>query len=467
MMKYIMLGTLDLQSRLRCGSCGPFLIVLCFSLFPLHLFAQTSPPPANTQNKETELQRELSDINKEIDGLNTTIGGLKQQGASLGRDIKLLDATINRANLNIKVKNLQVLRLGDGIQEKTRTIQTLSTRIEQEKRSLAQLIRKTNELDQATLTEMLLSNQGLSDFFLDLDSFDAIRLGLKNSTEALRGAQGENLSAQKALEERQAAEVDARAELERNKHVVEADEKQKNRLLGITKNQEKEYKNVLADRQKRAAEIRAALFALRDSGEIKFGDALDYANVVSAKTGIRPAFLLAIFEQESSFGKNQGSCYLKDSNTGSGVGARTGTVFPKVMNPTRDVPIFLDITQKLGRDPFNTRVSCPQEVGWGGAMGAAQFIPSTWALFADRITQVLGTAFADPWNPRDAFTAAGLYLTDLGAQAGSYSSERDAACRYFSGRKCSQSRWAVGYGNSVMAKATNIQETMIDPLQNT
>ncbi len=99
-------------------------------------------------------------------------------------------------------------------------------------------------------------------------------------------------------------------------------------------------------------------------------------------------------------------------------------------------------------------------------MGAAQFIPSTWVMFEDRITSGLGTDAADPWVARDAFMAAGLYLTDLGAKSGSYSAERDAACRYFSGSKCSKSSWAATYGSQVMAKAATIQETMIDPLQN-
>lgn len=417
--------------------------------------------------KEAKLEQELSELNEEIKGLTNSIATLKSEGASLDRDIKLLNAEIDRANLRIKAKNIEIARLSDGIADKTRVVRNLSERIEREKQSLAQLIRKTNELDRASFAEMLLSNDDLSDFFLDLDSFEAIRAGLKSSAEALRSAKEENEAAREALEERQAREMDARAELERNKKLVQSNEAAKKRLLSITKNKEKEYAKVLDERKRRAAEIRAALFALRDSGEIPFGTALDFANAVSAKTGIRPAFLLAIFQQESSFGKNQGSCYLRNASTGSGVGAKTGNVIARVMNPSRDVPHFLKITDRLGRDPFNTRVSCPQEVGWGGAMGPAQFIPSTWTLFEERITKALGIEYADPWNPRDAFMAAGLYLVDLGARNGSYSAERDAACRYFSGKRCSQSSWAATYGTQVMQKAANIQENMIDPLQNT
>lgn len=424
----------------------------------------TPAAPLNAYDKEVQLQKQLDDINLEIKGLGNTITGLQGEGQGIDRDIKLLNANIERANLNIKARNLAIGQLSQGITEKTHTVQSLSKKLDNERQSLSQLIRKTNELDQATLAEVVLGNTSLSDFFLDLDSFDAIRAGLKNSSDSLKSAKTETQAAQDALETKQQKERDAEAELERNKKVVQSNQVQKKQLLSITKNKEIQYKQVLTDRKKQAAQIRAALFALRDSGEINFGKALDYANAVSAKTGIRPAYLLAIFQQESSFGKNQGSCILKDQSTGAGVGIRSGSVIQKVMNPTRDVPPYLVLTAKLGVDPFNTRVSCPQEVGWGGAMGAAQFIPSTWVLFANRITTALGTDVADPWSARDAFMAAGLYLTDMGANPSSYSSERDAACKYFSGSRCSRSSWAATYGNQVMSKAESIQTSMIDPL---
>ncbi len=440
---------------------GAILLLVGFWCVPATLFAQTTN---GVQAKQAVLEEELSNINQEIKGLNNTITGLRSEGVSLDRDIKLLNANINKANLNIKAKNLQISRLGDGIADKARTVRSLSQRIDREKQSLAQLIRKTNEIDQASLAEMLLSGDDLSDFFMDLDSFDSIRAGLKNSADALKSAKRENEAAQEALEERQKQEQDAKAEQERNRRIVQSNEAEKKRVLSVTKNKEKEYSKVLVDRKKRAAEIRAALFALRDTGEITFGKAYDYARAVSAQTGIRPAFLLAVFMQESNFGKNQGSCILKNRDTGAGISVSSGNVKQKVMNPTRDVPPFLKITARLGKDPFDTRVSCPQEVGWGGAMGAAQFIPSTWVMFEDRITAALGTDAADPWVARDAFMAAGMYLTDLGAKPTSYSGERDAACRYFSGSKCSRSSWAATYGTQVMQKAETIQTTMIDPL---
>ncbi len=60
--------------------------------------------------------------------------------------------------------------------------------------------------------------------------------------------------------------------------------------------------------------------------------------------------------------------------------------------------------------------------------------------------------------------ASGIYLSELGAGGGTYTTERTAALKYYAG-----GNWAAPanafYGDGVMAKAKSIQENMIDPLQ--
>jgi membrane-bound lytic murein transglycosylase B len=97
-------------------------------------------------------------------------------------------------------------------------------------------------------------------------------------------------------------------------------------------------------------------------------------------------------------------------------------------------------------------------------MGPSQFIPSTWVIFEKRIESVTGATMADPWNPYHAITATALYLEDLGAVAGNEAAERNAACRYYSGRSCSASSAGAGYGNAVMKKLYAMQAD-IDKLQ--
>ena len=72
----------------------------------------------------------------------------------------------------------------------------------------------------------------------------------------------------------------------------------------------------------------------------------------------------------------------------------------------------------------------------------------------------------NPWNPRDAFMATAIYMRDLGANSGSFTAEKNAACKYYSGAACSSTRRPpnMSYGTSVMSIAEKIQTTMIDPL---
>jgi len=430
------------------------------------MVASAQTAPADTVAYRAKLEGDLAVLEQEIAAQQTILTNKQREGVSLERDIAILTAQIAKSKLSIRARNISIDGLVSDIGVKGRTIVKYSAKIDREHDSLAALLRRTDELDTYSIAEVALSGKPLSEFFGDLDAFqyveDAIDVSLHEVGVAKKTTEEEKV----ALEERKAKEMDLRHQQELEKKFLDSKEAEKVQILKVTKGQEKEYQKVLKDKQSRAATIRAALFALRDSGEIQFGQALDYANAVSKKTGVRPAFLLAIFMQESGFGKNQGSCYLKDRNTGAGTSFRTGNIIQRVMKPDRDVSPFFTITGNVGRDPFNTLVSCPQEVGYGGAMGAAQFIPSTWVLYEKLITRALGISVADPWNPRDAFMAAGFLLKDNGAKSGSYSAERDAACRYFSGSKCSLSSWAKTYGDQVMKKADTIQTTMIDPLEN-
>jgi hypothetical protein len=109
--------------------------------------------------------------------------------------------------------------------------------------------------------------------------------------------------------------------------------------------------------------------------------------------------------------------------------------------------------------------------GWGGAMGISQFIPATWASYAgfdklgnynaanDRIRNTLGSGvMSNPWINLHGITATSLYMKDLGASAKTYTAEREAACKYYSGRGCSVPGVSNAfYGNAVMAHKVSIQ----------
>ncbi|MBC7074312.1 hypothetical protein H5T58_02955, partial [Candidatus Parcubacteria bacterium] len=144
----------------------------------------------------------------------------------------------------------------------------------------------------------------------------------------------------------------------------------------------------------------------------------------------------------------------------SGIRIKKGEQVGKVMAPgphyskRNDVSVFLEITKQLGRDPFSTPVSCPMSFGWGGAMGPAQFIPTTWVKYKPRLESILGRT-PDPWRINDAFLAAGLFLADMGASSQKREDERKAALIYFSGSaQNTQFSW---YSNNVLDIASQYE----------
>ena len=98
------------------------------------------------------------------------------------------------------------------------------------------------------------------------------------------------------------------------------------------------------------------------------------------------------------------------------------------------------------------------QLGWGGAMGPAQFIPSTWMGYKDKVAALTGKNPPNPWDIRDAFAAAAIKLTSGGAD-GSYQGNWNAAMRYFSGSTNVKYRF---YGDNVMATAAKYQNDIAD-----
>lgn len=414
------------------------------------------------QEQEAKWRAELEATEKEIAQWEEILRQTKRGTASLERDALVLQAKINEAKAFIKNRQIQIEKLTMDIGLKNKTIAELEEKINKGKESLSAIIRQTNEIDSYSLVEIILSNKDISSFFEDIDAYKSINKSLEVQFVKIRELQNKTEEEKRLLDLKRAAEADTKAKIEEEKKRVERDEAEKRKLININKTQEKTYAQVIAEKEKKAAQIRAALFALRDSDGISFGDALVYANEASKLTGVRPAFLLGILQQESNIGKNVGSCVIINIDSGETQSINSGKIFKNGIHPIRDLPVLYDILEDLGKDPKSTRVSCPLSVGYGGAMGPAQFIPSTWKNYIGRLNQILGVK-PDPWIPRHAFIASALLLADLGAANSGYTAEHTAAAKYYAG-----GNWKTlgqSYANSVMKHAQNIQLTMIDPLE--
>lgn len=436
-------------------------LLLIILIITLPLISSGATLAQNTEKRKAQLEEELREVEAEIREQQQIVNQAKQQTASIERDITILDAEIREAELKIRAKEVNIAQLGGDIIKKTETIGNLEDQIVRGKESLARLLREKNKRNDDSLVEILLRHENLSGFFDEINSFDSINTSLQDLFEDVRVAKSDTEVERDVLSERKIAEADAKKVIESERDTIRRLEQEKQKILGISKQTEAAYEAVLNDRQRRAAEIRAALFSLRDSAAIPFGDALEYAEHASNLTGVRPAFILAILTQESNLGENVGTC----NRPGDPEEKKWYNIMPGPDDNSwrDDQTIFLKITSQLGLNPESVPLSCPWQGGWGGAMGPSQFIPTTWNSYSSRVGKLTGNSVPSPWDPEDAFVASALYLADLGAAAGGYTAERTAALKYYAGSNWSKPQNSF-YGDGVMGHAANIQST-IDELE--
>ncbi len=419
------------------------------------VFISAAVDPALVAQQRARLEAELADYEKQISEYQDLIVQKQREGKSLKSEIDLLNAQISKAKIAIKARILRINKLLTGIEDKSKNIVVLEADIERSRASLSQFLRKIHENDGLSTVELALTYQNLSQFFGEVESLNDIQGELQNTFDKFNNLRIEERRAKEDLQDQKDQEVELKAIQELEQKQLQVNEKSKNKILADTKGKESEYQKILKDKAKNAANIRSQLFLLSGSPSISFEKALEYANTAERATGIRPAFLLGVITQETNLGANIGQCNLPDDPP--------KFKWQAIMKPARDHAPYLDITSRLGLDPNLMPLSCPQTGGWGGAMGPAQFIPSTWVLFEKRITQATGSKPPNPWNARDGFAAAALLLTDNGAGTQMYNAEWTAAMKYFAGSNWQKTAYRF-YGDDVMAIAKKYQD-QIDLLQ--
>lgn len=410
----------------------------------------------------------LSQIDQQILDQQKLVEEKKSERQSIERDVAILEAEIKKSQLAIQARAISIKNLGAQIGEKEEVVTVLDGRLEKQRQSVASLLRKTQEIDDHSLVELVLSNQNFSEFFADFEDYRTIGNSLRESLQVLGDIKVDTLEQKRSLEDKQSEEARHKKLQEEEKSTIEAKEAEKSEILQVTKGQEAVYQAHLAETQRTASQLRAALFELAGgSGKIPFPQAVQLAKVASDRTGVPAALILAILEQESSFGSNIGQCTYNQEVQGK-----------PTMGPG-SVPVFTVMADVLGFDIGSQKVSCPiapggVRYGWGGAMGPSQFIPSTWALYGgyvntgddvyvydaskDSIRQLLGlNGPSSPFRNQDAFLATAILMRDNGAAGGTRDSEWLAAIRYYSGWNGVNNPVNHSYGDQVMDRKVRLE----------
>jgi len=423
-----------------------------------------------TEDKEAqraELEKELERVERKIAEAERGITATEAEKQSLQAQINRLQGEINQLSSQIERNRLVIQNLGLKIEETQDSIGETTRKIEKSRDELAQMLRTINEEGRTPVIETLLVEDNLSATFSSLNSLErlsgeakGILDEVKEFRRSLKGYK-EDLEVDKTETEKVAKIQEAQKAQE------EAARNERQRLRSMTEEEQRQYIAEKETLEKEAKEIRERIFELvglpEDVDAPSFEEAHRIAKWVEGRTGVRTAFLLSIIQQESALGRNVGQCHLADKSSGASVHIRTGQRYSNGIHPTRDIPPFLTITAELGRDPLKTPVSCPLSYGYGGAMGPAQFIPSTWQMVRSEVRGILGYE-PDPWKIRDSFMASGVLLRRNGAAPQTRQAEWNAAMRYFSGGTTNSSFF--WYADQVIDRANQFERDIEVMLEN-
>jgi len=439
------------------------IIIGSFMLFGVLIapfsFAQDSDGQDTLSNldRKEELRLEMLKIQDEINTHKENISEKQKEERTLNSEVAILGSQVKKTELELSQTALALRATELFIEANNIKIVEFSGKIGHEKQVIAELVRVMYEEDSRDLIELIIASGDISDFFEHQKLLESIQASLHNSLQNLKQARTNIEEEQKSLEEERETQGKLKTLQEVQRASLRNRKDERNNLLQVTRGEKAEFERLVAQKERDVAQIRNQIFLLEGVGiSITLQKAFEIAKAASDLTGVRPAFLLAVLKQESSWGKNVGQCYLVDPSSGTGRGKNTGNIYERVMKPSRDVQPFLVITQELGRDPYGTLVSCPHpDYGYGGAMGPAQFIPSTWMGYKDRLQDLLGR-IPDPWDINDAFTASSLKLANGGAAAQTQDAEWKSAMIYYAGSRWSNPVYSF-YGDSVMELAAAIQ----------
>jgi len=384
---------------------------------------------ASSDTLKLDLENQIRQKQEEIDKYQQSIQTNQTKAKTLKNEIQILEDQVSQIRLEVKQLDFIIQKSVLNIQGVDKQIGILEDNIEEQKNILAEYIRIIARCDQETLLEVILKNEKFSDFFDEINALESVQEKIHSVLEVVRAVKEELNIERQSLDDERAAQSRLKSIQLSQKRAVENKQYQREDLLEKTRGEERLYQQMIQNNQDEIIFIREQLVLL-EKYNLTEEEMVRSAVFAGAKTGIRPAYLLGVLENESRLGLNVGTGNWRTDMYQCNLNRGYITMGTNLKNA------FLQICQELGLNPDAQPVSAKPSAykGCGGAMGIAQFMPTTWLAYKDRIAAMTGNNPPNPWRPVDAFTASAIKLADAGARAQTYEAERKAYAIYIGGK---------------------------------
>jgi len=397
----------------------------------------------NNPEQQQDLKNKIQNLRNQIEQYQQEIYSKGQQEETLQGDVAGLEKQIAKIELQIQETQLVIQNLNIEISGKEAEIGAMQKKVDAKRGILVQLMQELYERGETTPVEMALGSETFSDYFSQADSLESFEERAREIYDQFVDLRDALKMERDDLVAKKEEQMGLRAVQNDQQNVLDLRKESKNSLLGRTRNE----KQALADQMGKLQEQLAALQSLGEP--INIDEAINAARYASGLTGVAPEFLMGVLRVESGLGTNVGGGRYKSD-----------------MNPAQ-WDTFEKICRELKIDPGKTPVSrraCYNSEskdgcgGWGGAMGPAQFMPSTWMGYKGKVEKLTGFVPANPWMIKDSLVAMGLKLAAVdGVTAGDRKAWAKAAAMYLAGGAWENYSW---YSDRVLSYADGYKKMM-------
>ena len=417
--------------------------MIFFSAAFLFLLAGQSATRGAAPSQKEILKTRIDDLRRQIEIYQKNIDEKNKKEESLSNDIEILAADIKKIELQIQETNLQIAGLDDEITEKQIEIDEMEKQVGAKKEMLAKFLQELYEKGRGETAEIVFSGQSFSDYFSKIESLESFEDQIKEAHDQLEASRDALEDEKEILIERKVDKENMRGIQSDQERSLEQEKQMETLLVSQVRNEKAALEQNMGRLQKELSEIQSL-------GEpINLEEAVKAAKYAADLTQVAPEFLLGVLRVESGLGTNVGGGRYKTD-----------------MNPSQ-WDTFKKICKEVGLDPEKTPVSrraCYNRNssdgcgGWGGAMGPAQFMPSTWMGYKSQVEKTTGHSPANPWSIKDSLVAMGLKLGSVeGVKAGDRKAWAKAAGMYLAGANWESYSW---YSDRVIHYADGFKKIM-------
>lgn len=301
------------------------LIIICT---PLVVF-QTKNSQAETvdqlQAKINIVEENRKKLEKEIAAYQAQLKNISQEASTLQSSIKSLDVSTNKITSEVKLTETNINKTSYNIEDTNLEILDKERRISRDKQTIRDALKRLDEAGARSIWEILLSNQDLSDFWMEIDTIIQVQAKIGEQVRSVQTIKANLEIAKKELETQKAELEEYTRELADRKKVLDSTKKEKSTLLSVTKNKESEYQKLLREKEAQKKAFDEEIQRIEES--IKF--IIDPKSFPSAKKGILswPLDIIRITQNfgGTQFAKNNPGIYGRPYHPGVDFGVPTGS----------------------------------------------------------------------------------------------------------------------------------------------